>query len=493
MNKSVLIIGSGITGLAAAVCCSKAGVRAIVVEQSAIVGGKLAASLVVGVDGSADANLVYGEGLPNLDELSALAGEDTVDKNQVDENGATGIEIFTLADVERLEGEPGDFTVSILERARFVTDACTRCNNCPQVCPQVTANEFDAGLSFRKAIYTPMQQTLPGKFVIDIESCLNTPPNYLPCQRCVEVCDDNAIDFSMNLERRHQRQVTAVIIAAGFESAVSADLQEFGYGMHPDVVTSMELQRLLQSPGPTGGFVAKPSDEEYPERILLVLHGNSDFSAFILSNQIRRLVDQGIEEIFLLLLDQKGAGAELETLETIATEAGITLCRGVWVGIREADNRLCAGYVDLATGLAIEQVFDMVVLSSDLQPPRGLAELATTLEVSLAGTGYIETLEGDQGDDGSPPSHTATSRPGIYAAGCATGPLSMAQSLVQARTAVQAAVTLCSPELSRTETAELEQPRWPDLTEVEQQLRIEGLLESLIMLGEGDADGPGEG
>ncbi|MEH6627255.1 MAG: FAD-dependent oxidoreductase [Motiliproteus sp.] len=497
MSDAVLIIGGGLSGLAAAVACSKLGVRAIVVERGAIVGGKLAAPLVDGLDvadlGSA------GSGL-DLEAVRALANdagldEPAIDQAGVDKKGSNGIEIFTLADVESLEGEPGVFTVSIRQRARFVTDACTRCNNCPQVCPQVSGNEFDAGLTYRKAIYTPLQQTLPGAFVVDIDTCLNTPPNYLPCQRCVEVCDDNAIDFSMPLVRWHQRRVAAVIIAAGFEEADNTNLKEFGYGVYPDVVTSVELQRLLQSPGPTGGFVAKPSNEEYPEVVLFVLQDNAPFATYILAQQMARLAEQDIEQISLLVLEQRGVGADadLQALDAMAADADIPLCRGSWVGVREVDEkRLRVGTVDLATGVASEQDFDMVVLSSDVAPAVGLAELAATLEVNLTDSGYIEAVTGGAGgeDVDECPLATSTSRPGIFVAGCAAGPFSIAQSLEQARAAVTAVVGhCCSQSSSFADSSAAEKTEQRGLSEDEQRLRIERVLESLMLLGERHGEG----
>jgi heterodisulfide reductase subunit A-like polyferredoxin len=147
----------------------------------------------------------------------------------------------------------------------------------------------------------------------------------------------------------------------------------------------------------------------------------------------------------------------------------------VWTGIKETDdNGLCVGYVDLATGLAMERVFDMVVLSSDVEPPACLAALATTLEINLAGSGYVELT-----------SSTATSRDGIYAAGCATGPMGGEQSMEQARLAAMAALGHCSSQLDLIETKpEQSHSGWQDLPESEQCLRIEQLLKSLIVLGE---------
>lgn len=451
----MLIIGGGTAGLEAAITCSNAGARAIVVEHSAIVGGKLAAPLVDRSRTDDDISI------PDLSEIRAQVA-------------SQGIEIITLADIDSIEGSAGDFTVSIHERARFVTDACTRCNKCPQVCPQVAANEFDANLTFRKAIYTPLIETLPAEFVVDIDCCLNTPPNYLPCQRCVDICDDNAIDFDMALDKPHKRQVAAIIVTVGFEVADDPHLQEFGYGKYTDVITAMELQRLLQTPGPTGGFAAKPSNEEYPERILLVLHHISPYTAYIMSNQIRSLSGQDIDEISLLILEQKEECIELNALESVAAEAGVSLCRGGWTGIKETnDNGLCIGYVNLVTGQVTEQEFDMVVLSSDVAPPDCLGELATTLEINLTDSGYIELL-----------SSNTTSRDGIYAAGCATGPMEAEQSMEQGRLAAVSALGCCSSQLPLEIKPHQKDPGWRELTQAQQRLRVERLLKSLIELGE---------
>jgi len=197
VTDSILIVGAGVAGLHAAMECANAGAHAIVVEQGPVVGGKLAATMT---KASAIGDRAEGVSVPLFEALAD------------NEN----IEIITLANLENIEGRPGNFTVSIRERARFVTDACTRCKLCRAACPVVRANEFDAGLTYRKAIYAPMAETLPGAWVIDIQSCLNTPPNYLPCNRCVDVCADDAIHFDMPLDTVHQRVVGAVILAPGF-------------------------------------------------------------------------------------------------------------------------------------------------------------------------------------------------------------------------------------------------------------------------------------
>ena len=256
MTDTILIVGGGVAGLHAAKICADAGARAIVVERQPVVGGRLAAAMA---SDDAIGDRAEGETLPSLESIAS------------NEN----IEILPIANVEALEGRPGNFTARIRQKARFVTDDCTECGLCRAVCPVVLANEFDAGLTYRKAIYAPLPDTLPAEWVIDIENCLNTPPNYLPCNRCIEACEDDAIHFDAPLETVEERPVGAVVLASGFQLAEQASLESLGYGSHPDIVTSAELQRLLESPGPTGGYATRPSNEEYPDSVLLVLDSMS--------------------------------------------------------------------------------------------------------------------------------------------------------------------------------------------------------------------------
>ena len=285
MSDAVLIVGAGIAGLTAAQHVADAGAKAIVVERQPVVGGKLAAPMTAAKSMGSRAE---GEATPLLD---ALAANDN-------------IEILTNATLEALEGRAGNFSATIRERARFVTDECTRCKLCHAVCPVVVPNEFDVGLTFRKAIYTPMIKTLPEAWAINIDDCLNTPPNYLPCNRCVEVCDDNAIHFDQALDKVHEKHVVAVILAPGMQIESGEDYEELGYGIHPDVVTSAEMQRLLESPGPTGGFATRPSNEEYPEKVLLVLDDPSPFGLYIVASQAKQLLEQDIPYVSVLVLSR---------------------------------------------------------------------------------------------------------------------------------------------------------------------------------------------
>jgi heterodisulfide reductase subunit A len=446
--------------------CADAGARAIVVEQSPVVGGKLAATMT---EASAIGNRAEGVGTPLFEAL------------QNNEN----IEIITLANLENVEGRPGNFTVSIRERARFVTDACTRCKLCRAVCPVVVPNEFDAGLTYRKAIYTPMGETQPAEWVIDIQSCLNTPPNYLPCQRCVEVCDDNAIFFNLPLETVHERQVGAVILAPGFQVSDSAGFSDFGYGTHPDIVMSAELQRLLESPGPTGGYASKPSNEEYPESILLVLDKPSDFALYIVASQVHQLLEQDVDNVAVLVLSQLTDETEQAEVQALADKTGVQVRWGAMFKVDPtAENSLDVSYEDFSQKKYVQETYDIVTLCSELEPPDGLAQLAQTAGVDLADNGYIAI-------DGADSATVSTSQPGIFVAGCASGAKNIKDSITSAHTAAGEAIASLDQRLLRPdyvpqqtgtapEQGAAPAGSRPDLSENEMRARIEQLLYALL-------------
>jgi heterodisulfide reductase subunit A len=301
----------------------------------------------------------------------------------------------------------------------------------------VTPNETDAGLTYRKAIYTPMSDTLPAPWVIDIETCLNTPPNYIPCQRCVEVCDDNAIFFNLPLETIHQRHVGAVILAPGFRTEDPGRFGGLGYGTHADIVTSAELQRLLEAPGPTGGYASRPSDEEYPESVLLVLDNPSKFALYIVASQVHQLIEQDIERVSVLLLAQPADDTQREAAQALAEQAGVEVH---WGGMFKVDpdeeNHFEISYEDMTEKRLVRESYDLVVLCSDVEPPLGLEVLAEAAGVELADDGYIR-VNGDNGVE--------TTREGVYVAGCASGAKNIKDSMTGAQAAAGSATSQLDP------------------------------------------------
>ena len=153
------------------------------------------------------------------------------------------IEVITNAEVIGCEGEPGKFRARVRKNPRYVKeDVCVACGLCVDKCPQVGGNEFDVGLKFRKAIYRPFPQSVPAAYVIDREACLND--KILVCEHCVQSCDVDAIDFDMPAEE-FEIDVGSVLVAVGFQEFDARKLGNYGYGRFPNVVTSLELERML--------------------------------------------------------------------------------------------------------------------------------------------------------------------------------------------------------------------------------------------------------
>jgi heterodisulfide reductase subunit A len=459
MTDSILIVGGGIAGLHAAMQCADGGARAIVVEKGPVLGGKLAATMT---ESSAIGNRAEGEQTPLFE---ALENNDN-------------IEIITLADLENIEGRPGNFTVSIRERARFVTDACTRCKLCRAVCPVVTSNEYDAGLTYRKAIYTPMGETFPAAWVIDIETCLNTPPNYLPCNRCIEACEDDAIHFNVPLDTVHQRHVGAIILAPGFQIEGGTDFAELGYGAHPDILMSGELQRLLENPGPTGGYASKPSNEEYPESVLLVLDDPSHFALYIVASQVHQLLEQDVETVTVLVLSQPPKDDDYPEVTELVSATGINVHWGAMFKVDPtADDTLDVSYEELAAKKLVKASYDMVVLCSEVHPSEGIDDLAKTTGVDLGDNGYIAVSNGNG-------LGVATSVPGILVAGCASGPKNIRASIADAQAAAAAALEQLDPRLLEGDAAAKETGQEPatapPVATEDMRRQIEQLLYALI-------------
>ena len=178
------------------------------------------------------------------------------------------IEVITNAEVVASEGRPGDFRVRVRKNPRYVReDLCVACGLCVDVCPQVGGNEFDVGLKARKAIYRPFPQSVPAAYVIDREACLNG--KILVCEHCTKACDVGAIDFDMQPQEFDLR-VGSILVAVGFQEFDARKLGNYGYGRFPNVVTSLELERMLNASGVTRGHVVRPSDRKTPRRIVFI-------------------------------------------------------------------------------------------------------------------------------------------------------------------------------------------------------------------------------
>ena len=175
------------------------------------------------------------------------------------------IELMAYSEVEDVSGYVGNFKVRVRKKARYVNEKeCTACGECAKVCPIVKPDEFQMGLSTRRAIYIPFPQAVPSAYIININECLGDNP--IACGKCIERCDKKCIDFDMH-DELVELEVGAIIVATGMDVYDPTELDEYGYTRYENVITSMEFERLISAGGPTGGHFIRLTDHQTPKRI----------------------------------------------------------------------------------------------------------------------------------------------------------------------------------------------------------------------------------
>jgi len=419
MNDTVMVIGGGIAGIQASLDLAEAGVKVILVEKSPAIGGKMAA---------------LDKNFPTLDCSICIEAPKMSD---VMHN--PNITVLTLAEVKNVKGNGGNFEVEVYQKPRFVTSECTACGLCVEVCPQLTKNEFDMNLAARKAIYTPFSQAEPNTYIIDIDTCLNDPPNYMPCNRCTEVCGPNAIDFSMR-PKTYKFNVGAIIVATGFDLLNPELLPEFGYGKDPDILTSYEFERLLNPAGPTEGELVRPSDGKHIEKLLFVLCAGSRDQRFVpycsrtcCMYSIKEAIqakDHGVKDVAVHYMDIRAYGKGFDAFFERSKQEGVRYIRTRPRFVGRENGELKVRYERTDTGEIVEEKFDAIVLATASIPSRGTKELANVLGVELNEYGFFKTEYKNP---------IQSSREGIFIAGCASGPKDIPDSVTEASAAAAAA------------------------------------------------------
>jgi heterodisulfide reductase subunit A len=422
MSDEVLVIGGGIAGIQCSLDLANAGVKVVLVEKTPTIGGKMA---------------ILDKNFPTLDCSICIEAP------KMSEVGKhPNIELLTLAEVVNVEKDGEDYVVEIYQKPRYVTDECSRCGLCVDACPVLLKNEFDYGMAARKAIYTPIPQSEPGAYVIDIDNCLNKPPNYLPCDRCIQVCGPKCIDFFMK-PKIIKKKVKAIVVATGFEVFDVTRIPDYSYGLHPDILTSIEYERLLQSTGPSGGEIIKPSNGHHPENICFVLCvGSRDprynkycsrFCCMYTIKEAVQTVEHGIKNVDILYMDIRAYGKGFDGFYKRAKDEGVRFIKGRAARVIPNGDKLKVRYENIAEGRMEEKEYDMVVLAAAAEPPPDLAKLANILGIELDEDGFIKTRpwRGKM---------ISTTREGIFVCGSASGPKDIADSVTEAGAAASAAL-----------------------------------------------------
>ncbi len=352
------------------------------------------------------------------------------------------IELLTLSEVTGLTGEAGDFTATVRQKPRYVDmDKCIACGVCAEKCPRKVSDEYEEGLTVRKAIYVPYPQAVPLKYAIDADNCIYFEKG--KCQACEKFCPAGAINFD-DTERELTLSVGAVIVTTGMQAFDPAGLDNYQYAALPNVVTSLEYERMLSSGGPLGGELKRPSDGAVPERIAwLQCVGSRDFnrcdnpycSSVCCMYALKEAMMTpehvpGEVAATIFMMDMRTYGKDFEKYYERAKEEGVRFVRSRIHTITEApDGTLTARYVDEG-GRIIEENFDLMVLSVGMEAAPKTAVLAETLGIELNPSRFIATAA---------LSPVATTRPGIFAAGVARGCKDIPDSVMEASAAAESA------------------------------------------------------
>jgi len=346
-----------------------------------------------------------------------------------------------------VSGYVGNFTVRIRKKARYVDPTlCNACGECAKVCPQVRPDEFQMGLSSRKAVYIPFPQAVPCSYILSMDDCLGNNP--IACGKCAEVCVQKAIDYD-DRDELVTREVGAVVVAVGLDVYDPTELEEYGYARLPDVITSMEFERLICAGGPTDGHFVRPSDGQRPRRIGFIQCvgsrnpsiGRPYCSNICCMNTIKDtllLADHYPDTHNVVFYqDLRAFGKSFEDMLQRSKEAATRYVRGIPGSVeRDPDTGELVVTVDNTTAGRLERhVFDMVVLSVGVQPPEGLDEICQHLTLSRTSDGFL--ME-------SHPKLKPVDAPtrGVYFAGFCEAPKDIKDSVCQAGAAASRAGAL---------------------------------------------------
>ncbi|RLI20777.1 hypothetical protein DRO45_03280, partial [Candidatus Bathyarchaeota archaeon] len=419
VKKEVLVIGGGISGIQAALEMADKGYQVYLVERNPCIGGHMAQ---------------LSETFPTLDCSYCILAPRMVSVSQ-----HPRIKIITMAEPVALEGMPGDYTVTIRVKPRYVDiEKCTGCDECTKVCPVEVPDEFNLGLTWRKAIYIPYPQGTPRAYVIDTDNCLGLAP--IACGKCIEVCDPGAINYDMQPEEI-KLNVGAIILATGYEQISPNDFGEYSYGTHPDIVTNLQFERIMHL-----GF-KKPSDGRLPKKVAFVLCVGSRAlqerakeycckigcmvaikQAIMLKKAIPNV------EPWIFYQDIRADGKGYEEFYARAREQGVKFVRGLAARVLPTNDGLIVKAEDTIAGMPVEEKFDMVVLSMGITPRPDTEELAKIFGLHTGPDGFFMERHYKLNPVDS-------AKEGIFVSGCALGPKDIRESVEEGMAAASRAAT----------------------------------------------------
>ncbi|MBU0763275.1 MAG: CoB--CoM heterodisulfide reductase iron-sulfur subunit A family protein, partial [Bacteroidetes bacterium] len=429
VHPDTLVIGGGIAGIQASLEIADSGHKVYLVEKTATIGGHMA---------------MFDKTFPTLDCAACILTPKMVEVGQ-----HTNIDLMTYCEISGISGTPGNYKVSVLKKARRVNLAtCIGCGICAEKCPEKVASEFDSATILRKAIYIPFPQAVPNKYLIDAEHCSYVQSN--KCGVCAKVCP--VVDCINYDEKDEVVEITVgnIIVATGFNVFDAKRIENFGYGKFPNVVTSLEFERLVNAAGPTGGAITTRTqdkkgnwiflaDSPAPKSIALIhCVGSRDENynkycskvCCMYSLKLAHLVTEKLPDakVYEYYIDMRAFGKGYEEFYERIKGEGVNIIRGRTAKVEEKNKKLLIRSEDIEAGKLIEQEVDMVILAVGLEPRQDAGKIAGMLGISQTRDGWFSEMNYI-----SDPVGTYTA--GISIAGLCQGPKDIPDTVAQASAA----------------------------------------------------------
>jgi heterodisulfide reductase subunit A len=430
VTRRGLVIGGGIAGIQAALDMANSGYEVILVERSPSIGGHM---------------IQLSETFPTLDCSQCI-----LTPKMVEASKHPKIKLLNYSEVQEISGYVGNFKVKIHKKATYVDpDKCTLCDECVKVCPVVMPNEFDIGLTGRKAIYIPFPQAVPATYTLDIRGCPGLVP--IACGKCADVCEPEAIDYDMR-DLIIEEEVGAIVIATGYDLYDKVNMAEYGYGKYPDVLDGLQFERLLSASGPTQGKVLRPSDHKEPKEVVFIqcvgsrdpeMHCSycSKICCMYTAKHAmlyKHHVHDGQAYVFYIDIRSGGKNYE-EFVHRTTEEDNVLFLRGKVSKIFQDGDKIKVWGVDTLSGKHVEIDADMVVLAMAMRPSEGAQELAKSMKVSMDKDGFLA-----EAHPKLRPVESVTS--GIFFAGAAQAPKDIPEAVAQASGAAAKAISILSQD-----------------------------------------------
>ncbi len=437
VTKRALVIGGGIAGIQTALDIADAGFPVDIVEAKPTIGGKMAQ---------------LDKTFPTLDCAACILTPKMVDVAQNEK-----IRIFSYSEVTAVKGFVGNFDVTIKRKARYVKEEiCTGCGLCTEKCPQKKVpNEFNLGMNNRSAIYIPFAQAVPKVATIDPNYCMMLKNG--KCGVCSKVCGAGAIDYKAKDEFVEEKY-GAIVVATGFNPISMEKFDEFAYSQSKDVITSLELERLMNAAGPTGGTLLRPSDGKHPHTIVFVQCVGSRCAAcadkgkeycskiccMYTAKHAMLIRDKYPDtEVYVFYIDVRTPGKNFDEFYRRAVEEyGVHYIKGMVGKVSPEGDKLKVQGSDLIYGNQLHIDADLVVLAAAIEPDKSARRLATMLTASMDTNDFFTEAHPKLRPVESP---TA----GVFLSGTCQGPKDIPETVSQAGAAASKVIgLLCKDKLT---------------------------------------------